>query len=127
MQKHAIPIALAGRDLMACAQTGSGKTAAFSFPIILGIIRRNLSVGCRGRKAYPAALASAPPPLPFRRRGKRAAGAPFPSPSPCYLSLRARGKVFDERLDASLRLPLLLPFPDPPPPPPPFPFVLPRC
>src|SRR5690606_250556 len=34
IQAQAIPVALAGRDLMASAQTGTGKTAAFSLPML---------------------------------------------------------------------------------------------
>lgn len=62
VQRHAIPIAMAGRDLMACAQTGSGKTAAFCFPIISGVLK-NCSVRSdpRGsRTACPSALILAP-------------------------------------------------------------------
>lgn len=34
IQAQAIPAVLAGRDLLGCAQTGTGKTAAFSVPMI---------------------------------------------------------------------------------------------
>jgi ATP-dependent RNA helicase RhlE len=34
IQQQAIPIALAGKDLLGCAQTGTGKTAAFAIPIL---------------------------------------------------------------------------------------------
>ena len=40
IQSDAIPHALAGRDLLACAVTGSGKTAAFLLPILHQLIAR---------------------------------------------------------------------------------------
>lgn len=34
IQEKAIPVALAGRDILGCAQTGTGKTASFAIPMI---------------------------------------------------------------------------------------------
>eukprot|EP00919_Chromeraceae_sp_WS-2016_P048196 GHVR01114187.1.p1 GENE.GHVR01114187.1~~GHVR01114187.1.p1 ORF type:complete len:210 (+),score=66.86 GHVR01114187.1:89-718(+) len=34
VQKHCIPVALEGRDILATAETGSGKTAAFLLPVL---------------------------------------------------------------------------------------------
>ena len=34
IQEQAIPAALAGQDILGCAQTGTGKTAAFCLPIL---------------------------------------------------------------------------------------------
>src|SRR5882672_6942618 len=34
IQEEAIPVVLKHRDLLGCAQTGTGKTAAFAIPIL---------------------------------------------------------------------------------------------
>jgi len=39
IQQKAIPPLLAGHDLMGCAQTGSGKTAAFTLPILQALAK----------------------------------------------------------------------------------------
>jgi ATP-dependent RNA helicase RhlE len=40
IQRDAIPPALAGRDLVGCAQTGTGKTAAFALPVLQHLDQR---------------------------------------------------------------------------------------
>ena len=34
IQAQGIPVALSGRDILGCAETGSGKTASFAIPMI---------------------------------------------------------------------------------------------
>lgn len=48
IQEQAIPAVLAGQDILGIAQTGTGKTAAFSLPILHNLSARAISVktGC---------------------------------------------------------------------------------
>ncbi|XP_044043660.1 DEAD-box helicase 3 X-linked b isoform X11 [Siniperca chuatsi] len=73
VQKYAIPIVKSKRDLMACAQTGSGKTAAFLLPILSQIYTEGPGEALNAakasgqengkygrRKQYPISLVLAP-------------------------------------------------------------------
>src|SRR5258706_8110828 len=62
IQREAIPHVLAGRDLLGCAQTGTGKTAAFALPLLQRLSetraadvrdRRDGREGREGRSAAP--------------------------------------------------------------------------
>ncbi|QGQ95628.1 DEAD/DEAH box helicase [Paenibacillus psychroresistens] len=49
IQEQAIPAVLAGRDLLGCAQTGTGKTAAFAVPIIQLLMEQPRKPNIQGR------------------------------------------------------------------------------
>ena len=59
VQAAAIPAALAGRDLLASAQTGSGKTAAFAFPVLQQVEQQNGRAGA-GATRRPQVLVLVP-------------------------------------------------------------------
>lgn len=48
IQEQAIPIVLTGKDLLGCAQTGTGKTAAFAIPI-LQLVYHSIQNGNRAK------------------------------------------------------------------------------
>jgi ATP-dependent RNA helicase RhlE len=51
IQQKAIPHVLAGRDLLGCAQTGTGKTAAFALPMIERLVASGLERNARRPRA----------------------------------------------------------------------------
>lgn len=57
IQQQAIPVVLEGSDLVGCAQTGTGKTAAFAIPIINSLHR---IVGSAKKVKYIRALVITP-------------------------------------------------------------------
>lgn len=59
IQKYSLPVLIAGRDLMSCAQTGSGKTAAFLLPIGQALAGKPVSTTV-GRRCFPRSLVLAP-------------------------------------------------------------------
>lgn len=54
IQAQSIPLVLGGEDLLGCAQTGTGKTAAFSIPIIQHLY--NSQQGKKGRRKVRALI-----------------------------------------------------------------------
>ncbi len=54
IQRQAVPVALQGRDLLGCAQTGTGKTAAFVLPLI------DILAGGKAKARMPRALILSP-------------------------------------------------------------------
>src|SRR3954465_13528662 len=87
IQMEAIPVVLSGRDLMGCAQTGTGKTAAFALPML-----QRLSVD--GGRSF---VEGSP-------NGKSQSKAPSPQASP-----RERGSMRVRRNQRPIRALVLAP------------------
>ena len=60
VQRAVIPLALAGGDVVACAETGTGKTLAFAAPILQTLLTERRAPGDPKREAYTRALILAP-------------------------------------------------------------------
>ena len=53
IQEQSIPILLQGKDLLGCAQTGTGKTAAFSIPILQKLYKTDHRKGIKALVLTP--------------------------------------------------------------------------
>ncbi len=60
IQTAAIPVVLAGRDLLAGAQTGTGKTAAFALPLLERLFPKGQQAPANGGRRKPRALILTP-------------------------------------------------------------------
>ena len=60
IQSAVLPYALAGRDVIGCAETGTGKTAAYVLPILSRLMREDREAGPRASHHATRALILAP-------------------------------------------------------------------
>jgi superfamily II DNA/RNA helicase len=77
IQRLAIPLALQGRDMLGCAQTGTGKTAAFVLPLI------DILSGGRAKARMPRALILSPTRELAQQTMENFEIAAWSSPPPC--------------------------------------------
>ncbi|AEI50831.1 DEAD/DEAH box helicase [Runella slithyformis] len=56
IQEQAIPIVLEGKDLLGCAQTGTGKTAAFAIPILQLLVQGQTHASRREKRTIKALI-----------------------------------------------------------------------
>lgn len=86
VQKYALPIVITGADLMACAQTGSGKTCAFLVPLLNNMLN------------------TAPPPAPAPGDGRRRRATPLTLVLAPTRELASQ--IYDEARKFSYRTPI---------------------
>jgi ATP-dependent RNA helicase RhlE len=60
VQSAVLPYALAGRDVIGCAETGTGKTAAYVLPVLARLIREDREAGPKASHHATRALILAP-------------------------------------------------------------------
>jgi ATP-dependent RNA helicase RhlE len=60
IQSAVLPYAMAGRDVIGCAETGTGKTAAYVLPILSRLMREDREAGPRASHEATRALILAP-------------------------------------------------------------------